>query len=137
MFKISERTSVKLHILSYAIILIAFSLIGLKMKMIEWKLLSFALVLCALIGLIYRFVIIRNFVKNESNSADFEKKKEQMLFTEKVLGIVPIGIVFLIAAIYSIFNQGEFLPMHTSIILLVGPPFVLFNQLRSRKKSAN
>lgn len=137
MFKISERTSVKLHIASYAIILLAFSVIGLTMKLIAWKLLSFGLVLCALIGLVYRFVIIRNFMKSESSSPDFEQKKEQILFTEKVLGIVPIGIVFFIAAIYSIINQGEFLPMSTSIIFLAGPSLVLFNLLRSRKKTAN
>lgn len=137
MFKISERTSLILHISSYIIILFFFSFFGFMAKMIEWKLLSFGLVLCALIGLVYRFVFIRRFIKNESHSTDFELKKEQMLFAEKILGIVPIGIVFFIAAIYSIVNQGEFLSMRTSVMLLVLPPLSAFIQIRSRKKSAN
>ena len=135
MFKVLERVQQNLHIISYIIILSFFSFIGVTIKGMEWKLLSLGLVLCSFIGLIFRFIIMRNVLKNESSSSGLIEKKQRMIFIEKLLGIVPIGIVFCIAAIYSIINKEQFLPMSTSILFLVAPPLLLINLLRSKKNA--
>lgn len=115
MVKISEQVSTRIHILSYIVILFTFSYVGVIAKDLKWTLLSFGCVACSLIGLVFRFVFMRNFLKNESSTPEFSAKHKSMIFIEHMLGIVPLGIVFNIAAIYSVINLGQFLPLSTPI----------------------
>lgn len=108
--------------ISYFIILVAFSLVAITYDNLNWKVLSVALVLCAVIGLIFK-MIIKSKIKNNPRVEEIDK----------LVGIIPIGIVFYGAAIYSLLNQGEFLPVHTSIMLLVIPPISLRYSFKTKK----